>query len=178
MRQQKLECTNEEKINEFLTTAKTGFLGLVDGKHPYVVPLNFVYYQGSIYVHGASEGRKIDILQDNRNACFTVSEDFGTMVHPVPAHTDTAFMSVMVFGSVEFVEDLEEATGAMQAMLNKYVPGYYNNPLAASHVEKYRSSLGSKTAVIKITPDKLTAKENALNDKMNFKPGRNVIEDL
>lgn len=56
------------------------------------------------------------------------------MVHPVHAKTDTAYMSVMIFGNAEIVSNLCDATSAMQEMLNKYV-GYYNFPLAKSHVE-------------------------------------------
>lgn len=78
------------------------------------------------------------------------------MVDPVPANTDTAYMSVMAFGKIETVTNLDEATSVMQEMLNKYVLGYYDTPLAKSHVEKYRSSLGSKTVIYKIQPTELT----------------------
>ncbi len=48
----------------------------------------------------------------------------------MPALTDTAYMSVILFGSVERVEDPEEMRDALQAMLDKYVPGYYDRPLS------------------------------------------------
>lgn len=69
-----------------------------------------------------------------------------------PIQTDTAYMSVMLFGKAGIMSDLEEATSAMQALLTKYVPGYYSSPLSKAHVEKYRLSLSSKTAIIKIRP--------------------------
>jgi nitroimidazol reductase NimA-like FMN-containing flavoprotein (pyridoxamine 5'-phosphate oxidase superfamily) len=81
-------------------------------------------------------------------------------------------MSVILFGSVELVDDLEEATGAMQEMLHKYVPGYYQSPLAKSHVEKYVSSLGSKTSVFKLIPTEITAKENEVQPSHMYYPGR------
>lgn len=178
IRNQKLACTDKEKIDRFLTEAQIGYLGLAACCAPYVIPMNFVWKNGMIYVHGASEGRKIDMLSENPNVCFTVSEHYGTMVSPVPAKTDTAYMSVMLFGKAEIMSDLEEATSAMQALLTKYVPGYYSSPLSKAHVEKYRSSLGSKTAIIKIRPFDITAKENELNPKMAFAHGRTVHDDL
>ena len=63
---------------------------------------------------------------------MTISENYGTMVDPVPAETDTAYMSVVANGLVEIVTDLNEATAAMQAMLDKYVPDYYHTPLSKS----------------------------------------------
>lgn len=178
IRNHKLECTDKEKIDRLLTKAPTGYLGLSTDGVPYVVPLNFVWTNGFIYVHGAAEGRKIDMLRENQHVCFTVSEHYGTMVHPIPAKTDTAYMSVILFGKAEIISDLDEATAAMQALLTKYVPGYYSSPLSKTHVEKYRSSLGSRTVVIKIRPDAITAKENELNQSMKYEQGRTVREDL
>ncbi len=173
MRMFKLECTDSDAIDRFLNRARTGFLGLAADGEPYVVPLNYVWMNGSVYFHGAAEGRKIDMLRRNAHACFTVCEDLGTITAAVPAHTDTAYMSVMLFGPVSLVPELGEATEAMQAMLDKYVPGYYDHPLAPSHVEKYVSSLGSRTAVFKLTPSGVTAKMNEASDESRmFYPGK------
>jgi uncharacterized protein len=178
MRRDMLECKDEQKINRFLQEALTGFLGLADGGEPYVVPLNFVWWNGCIYVHGAEEGRKIDIIRRNPRVCFTVSEHIGTMVHPVPAKTSTAYMSVMIFGTAEIVSDLKEATRALDQLLGKYVPGYFDRPLSEKHVSSYRSSAGSATVVIKIVPDLITAKEKPLEKERQFYNGRSVQDDI
>lgn len=171
-------CTDDKQIKQFLEGAQTAFLGLVDQHMPYVIPLNYVYKDGSFYFHGANEGRKIDILATNQNACITVSENYGTMVDPIPAKTDTAYMSIIANGLVEIVTDLNEATAAMQAMLDKYVPDYYQAPLSKKHIDKYKSSLGSKTLVLKVKPTNLTAKENKLNKQMLYYSGRVVTQDM
>ncbi|NUK29534.1 pyridoxamine 5'-phosphate oxidase family protein [Parageobacillus sp. VR-IP] len=178
MRRDMLECQDEQKINRFLQEALTGFLGLADGGEPYVVPLNFVWWNGCVYVHGAEEGRKIDIIQRNPRVCFTVSEHIGTMVHPVPAKTSTAYMSVMLFGKAEIVSDLDEATDALRQLLGKYVPGYFHRPLSQQHVASYRSSMGSVAVVIKIIPDLITAKEKPLEEDRRFYKGRTVRDDI
>jgi len=177
IRYAKRECTDQEKINYFLNQAKTGFLGLSVNDQPYIIPLNFVWWEGNIYFHGAAEGRKIEMMQANNNVCFTVSEEYGSMVSPIPAHTDTAYMSTILFGKAELVTDLDEATESMQKMLDKYVPGFYDTPLSKSHVDKYRSSMGSRTAIYKIIVSDLTAKENELNEKIQFYPGRKVSDE-
>jgi uncharacterized protein len=178
IRRDKLTCTDDERIDQFLIQARTGYLGLTDGEFPYVVPLNFIWTNGAVYFHGANQGRKIELLHANPNCCFTVAEEYGTMVSPIPAKTDTAYMSVMLFGEVEIVSDITEATSAMQSMLDKYVPGYYNKSLSPAHVERYRSSLGSHTVVFKLTPSVRTAKENQLDPQWSFFPGRNVEMDI
>jgi nitroimidazol reductase NimA-like FMN-containing flavoprotein (pyridoxamine 5'-phosphate oxidase superfamily) len=171
-------CQDEKKINLLLSSTQTGYLGLSTGDMPYVVPLNYVWHERNVYFHGASEGRKVDMIQENANGTFVVSENYGTMVHPIPANTDTAYLSVMLFGKVEMVEDLAEATSAMQKLLHKYVPDYYNTSLSSNHVDKYRSSMGSKTMVFKLVPSEITAKENVMEEDKAFYLGRNVSMDL
>lgn len=172
------ECTDQEKINRFLTKTRIGFLGLASRDMPYVVPLNYVWFDGKIYFHGAAEGRKVDVIKENNDVCFTVCEEYGTLVSPIPAHTSTAYMSAMVFGKIEPVTDLEEATLAMQKMLDKYVPGYHKSPLAKNHVKNYRSSLGSKTVVYRITASQVTAKEEKPDEEKLFYEGRSVEDDV
>lgn len=171
------ECRDPEQIDSFLRRAVTGFLGLSDGLTPYVVPLNYVWLNGAVYFHGASEGRKAVMMEHNPDACFTVSESFGTIASPIPAHTDTGYMSVMLFGSVVPADGLEEAAAAMQAMLDKYVPGYFSQPLAMNHLDKYRSSFGSRTAVWKLTPHTMSAKQNVPAESALFYEGRKAEHD-
>lgn len=178
VRMQKRECTDQEKIRSFLLEAKTGFLGLSADGFPYVVPLNFTWFRESVYFHGATEGRKVSYMQQNPEACFTVSEEFGTLTSPIPGNTDTSYISVMIFGQIQFVTDMDEAAEAMQCMLDKYVPGYYNQPLPKSHLEKYKSSLGSKVQVFKLKMKSISAKENVMIENKLFYPGKTIYDDL
>ncbi|MFJ7737755.1 pyridoxamine 5'-phosphate oxidase family protein [Lysinibacillus sp. NPDC097287] len=171
VRYQARECKNQKKIENFLRTSRVGHLGLSDGKHPYVVPLNFVWLHDKIYFHGAEGGRRNQIMKDNAKVCFTVCAEYGTITDPVPAKTDTAYMSVMLFGEAEPVIDLGEATSMLQEMMDKYVPGYYSRPLSKQHVDKYRSAVyGSAVQVYCIKPHQLTAKESPFEDGKIFKP--------
>ncbi|RKJ31537.1 pyridoxamine 5'-phosphate oxidase family protein, partial [Butyricicoccus sp. 1XD8-22] len=88
MRMFKKSVQDEERINLFLSEMETGYLGLSSQDMPYIVPLNYVWYEGNVYFHGASEGKKIEIIEDNPNATFVVSENYGTITDPVPANTD------------------------------------------------------------------------------------------
>ncbi|MDK8179544.1 pyridoxamine 5'-phosphate oxidase family protein [Paenibacillus sp. UMB4589-SE434] len=168
-------CEDQEKINDFLIKTRTGLLGLTDERQPYVIPLNFVWWNSCIYFHGLSSGRKVSIIEQNNTACFTVFEEFGTVTDPVPAKTDTAYMSVMLFGSVEKVNQLDDSTDVLQQFLNKYVPGFYDRPLSKVHVDKYRSSLDNQTvSVYRLQPHTITAKENPVHEQNLFYPGKSV----
>lgn len=176
VRLSKRECTDQQKIADFLKNAQIGYLGLSDREAPYVVPLNFVWLDGSFCFHGADAGRKMEIMSRNKAACLTISEHYGTITNPVPAHTDSAYMSVMAFGQMEIVEDLNEATAIMQGLLDKYVPGYYDKPLSRTHVDKHRSSMGGKTTVFKLVCSTMSAKVNETVEGSMFERGARSAE--
>jgi hypothetical protein len=113
-------------------------------------------------------GKKEKILSQNPPVCFTIYEEYGTVTDPVPCHADTAYTSVMLFGKAEKVTDPEEATEALQKLIDKYMPEYYNHSLTSTFIEKYRSSLdGNAVSVYRITPQEMTAKENSVEpDKL------------
>ena len=165
------ELTDQKKIEYILNKTSVGYLGLVDEEGTYVVPLNYVWYEDKIYFHGSNQGRKYDALLNNHTYCFTAAEEYGTVANPVPAHTGTAYTSVMVFGKIKIVTDLEEAVSAMQAVLDKYVPGYYSSKLAKKHLEEYRSSLGSPTIVHCLIPERISAKEAIASYEDMYFPG-------
>ena len=174
----RLAINDEGIVSKILSEAPFGYLGLSEGGNPYVVPLNYVWHNDSIYVHGSTSGRKGKIISRNPNSTFVVSQALGTISDPVPAKTDTAYLSVMVFGKILHVDRLEEATSALEALLSKYVPGYYERPLEKEHVARYVSSMGNHVGVYRIDPEKITAKRNEDTAGMMFYPGRTQYGDL
>ena len=65
MRRHEKAITDRAAIEAVIRRADVCRLGLSDAGHPYIVPVNFGYEDGVIFVHSAPEGRKIDI-------CFKV----------------------------------------------------------------------------------------------------------
>lgn len=178
IRKQNMAVTEQEIIEHLLLASRVGYLGLVDGDEPYVVPLNYLWYQNAIYIHGAQAGRKATLMGKSPKATFTVANDLGNIANPVPAKTDTAYLSVMVFGTITLVPDLDESTAVLQAMLNKYVPGYYDTLLPAGHVQSYVSGAGSHVGVYRLQADKITAKQSEVALAMMFYPGRTRKSDV
>jgi nitroimidazol reductase NimA-like FMN-containing flavoprotein (pyridoxamine 5'-phosphate oxidase superfamily) len=156
-------CIDRKKIETFLLRARTGVLGMASDVFPYAVPMNYIWHNDSIYFHGMGSGKKENILSQNPPVCFTIYEEHGTVTDPVPCHADTAYMSVMLFGKAEKVTDPEEATAALQKLVDKYMPNYYSQPLTNTFIEKYRSSLDrNAVSVYRITLQEMTAKENSV----------------
>lgn len=118
MRRFKQALTENECI-EILNNNTNGVLALSgDEGYPYAVPLSYVYFDGCIYFHSASEGHKIDSIKRNGKASFcVVAED-----NIVSEKFTTYFKSVIAFGRVELIEDEKEKINALMLLAKKYSP--------------------------------------------------------
>ena len=82
------------------------------------------------------------------------------------------YFSIYMEGNIGFVASKEEKVDALQSLLNKCVPNYYSKDIKSEMVEKYRSSLESKTEVYVFTPKFITAKQSNSNIENMFFGGR------
>lgn len=150
MRRKERILTNEE-AETILNKAEYGVFSTIgeDG-YPYGVPVNYVFYNGNIYFHCASNvGHKLENIKYNPNISFTVVTD-STII---PSGLTTGYSSVIIFGKASFAEG-EEAKAALLKLVEKLAPDF---------VEKGKSCIESgkmPASVIKITPEYITGKAN------------------
>lgn len=147
MRRKDRKLEQEEAL-KIITENQLGYLGMTSPSgYPYVVPMNYVYQNDTVYLHGAQEGHKIDCLKTHPEVCFTVVGDWRI----IPEHTTTAFESAIAFGRVEFIEDTTEKKAAL-GMLLKHAG--VKTPLE----EVCAPALLDQTAILAIHIEHLTGK--------------------
>jgi nitroimidazol reductase NimA-like FMN-containing flavoprotein (pyridoxamine 5'-phosphate oxidase superfamily) len=117
------EMTREE-IEQFLTCARVGRLGLIAAGKPYVIPLGYAYADGRIFFHTCGEGYKVKALKENPHVCFEVDESLSDA---------SMYKSVVAFGTAEILSDEKMMTPYLQKLIEKYrVPQpfeeYMNKP--------------------------------------------------
>ena len=96
------QALSEAEISAVVDRNSCGVLSLCgeDGV-PYGVPLNYVYGDGCFYFHCGKKGRKIALLNENKNASFCVI-DKDTVI---PEKFATDYISVIASGVVETIDD-------------------------------------------------------------------------
>ena len=120
---------------------------------PYCLPLSFVRVDNSLYFHGAKEGRKADLLQQNPRVCITfVGEDSPDL--EAPSNFTTYFQSAIVTGTAVEVTQEEEKIEALRALCQKVLPQYMTGDLFDQAIAQ---SL-PPTAVWRIDMDHITGK--------------------
>src|SRR6185503_17956548 len=137
----KLEIKSFSNIISFLNEEKVGRVASIDENgYPQIIPMNFVYVKnknnqndtqsdtknfGSIYMHSYPIGEKIQNIKRNSRVgfevdsyvCFLPSYYF----HPTDAsQADTLYISVVIKGRAEIMQDDEEKARALNYLMEKY----------------------------------------------------------
>lgn len=149
LRRTKQEISAAE-VQRVMDVCPSGTLAVIgDDGYPYQVPLNYVYMNGTIYMHGAKEGHKIDAVMASDKATFCVIEKDDVLSE---AYT-TLYRSVVAFGRPRIVESEEEAYDAMMAFCLKFNPS----------VEGAKATIADEmpaTAVIAVDVEHITGKQS------------------
>lgn len=118
MRRFRQQLSDEETI-KILENGKTGILSVNgDDGYPYTVPLNYLYKDGKIIIHGAKAGHKYDAMKNSDKVCFCVIDQDEV----VPEKVTNYFRSVVVFGRAKIIEDEDLRREAALAIGRKFGP--------------------------------------------------------
>ena len=120
MRRTDRQLSTEESV-AILERGSSGVLALLGaGGYTYAVPLSYAYLDGSLVFHSALSGHKIDAIEANSKASFTVIERDAV----VPEEFTTYFRSVIAFGRVRIVEARDEKVELLRVLGERYWPGH------------------------------------------------------
>ena len=115
----KKQALSKEDCTAVLNRGSSGVLALAgDNDDPYAVPVSYVYDGHKIYFHCARKGHKIDAILRNPKASFCVIDKD----HIMPEEYTSYFRSVIVFGTIQIMEDEEEKRTAIDKLALKYAP--------------------------------------------------------
>ena len=137
MRRKDKEVTDRQWIENILKRGRMMHLGMIgtDG-WPYVVPLGYGYMDNAIYMHGASEGRKNDILAVNPRVCFQVTLDTEVQPANVGAQFTMKYRSVTGFGTVHALTDTRERNAALKILMDHYDGPHTDYPVGSEMHKK------------------------------------------
>ncbi len=172
MRRKQCAVTDQARTHEILTRCRVGRLATVgsDG-YPYITPVNYIFYKGSVYFHCAHKGEKLDnIARDNR-VCFEVDiplSYFDLAYDPTrpPCQVHQFYHCVIIRGRAEIVEDTVEKVASLNALM-------------AAHEERPDFDLitdeipaVSLCTVVAIRPETVSCKSDMAQNKSDEERGR------
>ncbi len=133
----------QKEIEEILGRCDACYLGMSEENGiPYVLPFNFGYHGGFLYLHAGPGGKKFDVLKFNDRVCAAFSTD-----HEIRGRNENVacsyfmkYRSVLLHGRIEMIEEYEEKVRALNIIMKKYTGKddfKYNSP-AVNNVQTFR----------------------------------------
>lgn len=146
------EVTDIPEILKILDKSKIVHIGLVDGDEPYVVPMNYGYtYENeklTLYLHCATEGKKLDVIRKNPKIFFSIECDIEPFSGQVACQYGTSYSSVMGKGTAFIKEDPQDKM--------KYLSLFMKTQTGLDF--EFNERLVSAVTIIKIDVTEFTAK--------------------
>lgn len=150
MRRSEKEINDIKEIEEVIQEAICCHIGLVDGDEPYVVAVNFGYKDKALYFHGASEGRKINLIKKNNKICFELETDVEMTRAEESCQWGMQYRSVIGMGRAHILEGDKARANALRVIASHYIQGEFTF---------LKDSL-DKTTVIRIDIENMTGKKS------------------
>lgn len=135
---------------EILKSEKRGVLSVLgDGDYPYGMPMNHFYNEddGKIYFHCGRGGHRADALAKHDKVSFCVY-DSGSKNDGEWALN---FKSVIVFGRVEVIDDMEKIVDISTRLSRKFTS---DNEYIAKEIEMH----AHRTLLLALTPEHICGK--------------------
>lgn len=146
----KHKALSAEECAEILRSEKRGILSVMgDDGYPYGMPMNHWYGDdGCIWFHcGKETSHRLDALKRCEKVSFCVCEKG----EPEESGWALKVRSVIVFGRMEIVDDMEQIIDVCTKLSRKFTDdeGYIQKELAA---------FGAKTLLLKLKPEHICGK--------------------
>ena len=126
MRRSDKQITDIADLEAILHSAQICHLSMVDDGKPYVVPINFGYEEGTLYFHSAPEGRKIDVLKQNPEVCFSVVARHEIVVSERACSWTAEFSSVTGTGKAAILTDRAVKEKGLTVLMSQYSDEKYD----------------------------------------------------
>jgi nitroimidazol reductase NimA-like FMN-containing flavoprotein (pyridoxamine 5'-phosphate oxidase superfamily) len=110
-------------IDAMIDEALSCHVGFAIDSRPWVVPTIHARVDDGLYLHGAVANHMLGSLAGGIEACVTITIVDGLVLARSAFHHSMNYRSVMVFGVATRVDDRDEKTAALRALVEHVVPG-------------------------------------------------------
>ncbi|HEU4944184.1 MAG TPA: pyridoxamine 5'-phosphate oxidase family protein [Solirubrobacterales bacterium] len=127
-------------IEAIFDEALVSHLGVIDDDLPVVIPTLHVRVGSHVYLHGSAASRA---LRESKGAevCLTATLVDGLVLARAVMHHSANYRSAMLYGAGEWIEDEAEKLTALEALVEKLVPGRWGDARVPTEKELRATAL-------------------------------------
>ena len=156
MRKQRQEITDHAVLEEILAGAVICRLAMNDGDMPYLLPFNYGYRKGCMYIHAAPEGKKIDLWRMDPRVMFEVEEGVEITTGERACQWSTRYRCVTGYGHVEIVEDEAGKREGLEVIMARH---------GAPHLLDFEPGNLQRMVILKVRIASMTGKQSSNWDR-------------
>ncbi len=151
MRRKEKEIIDLNEIELILKRNYTCRIALSNNDFPYIIPMNYSYKKKALYFHSAKEGTKIDLIKNNPNACFEITEDIKIEESEQACSYGTKYRSVIGTGKIKIINNEKEKIECLNIIMEQHTKK--NN-------WKYEEESLNKIIILKLKINEITGKQS------------------
>ena len=158
MRKKNQEITDRAIIEEILKESEICRLAMMDGNRPYLLPFNYGYRDGYIYIHCAPEGKKLDLLRKNPEVCFEIEHTAELIKADKACNWSELYRSVVGYGRVEIIRDLADKVLGLEIIMKSN---------GAHGPQEFNDRHVNACLILKLKITEITGKQSSNWNKIN-----------
>ncbi len=151
MRRHDKQITDELIIQQILEKSDLCRLGFVENGEAYIVPVNYAYADGIIYIHSAHNGRKMDIIRQNNRVSFEMELHHEIIKSTIACGWTEKYRSVMGRGTITIAGDNTSKKHGLDLIMRKY---------GADFELVYDEKILARMTILKLQIESVTGKQS------------------
>lgn len=153
MRRNDRAVTSPSEIVQIMSQCEVLHLAIAAQPAPYLLPVNFGMEPDgtTLYIHGAMSGTKYDLLAKNNHVGFEMECTSGLVLDEAGHSCTMNYESVMGWGIIREVTDLDEKLHALNRIMAQYHSEYFS----------YNPSVAEQTRILCLNIQERTGKRRA-----------------
>ncbi len=152
MRKARQEIRDQLTLEEILRGAIICRMAMMDGDLPYIIPFNYGYKEGCLYIHSARDGKKIDLLHLNPEVCFEVEDRMEITKGELACDWSTRYRSVVGYGNVEILSDEASKQQGLEVIMAQH---------GAPELVEFNPKNIIRMVILKLTITSMTGKQSS-----------------
>ncbi len=152
MRKARQEIKDPTILEEILAGAILCRVAMMDGDLPYIIPFNYGYTEGVLYIHSAPEGKKIKLLRKDSRVCFEVEDSMEITKGDQACNWSTRYRSVVGYGTVEILSDDESKQQGLEVIMAQH---------GAPDLIEFNQKNLDRMVILKLTITSMTGKQSS-----------------
>lgn len=110
-------------IDRIIHNCRYCHIAFSGGEEPYLIPVSFGYQNGTVYIHTARKGRKLDLVSRHNRVAIAFEYEVQLVKNsPQPCGWSFSYYSVVGRGHMEEITGQERKRRALGIIVNHYSP--------------------------------------------------------